>query len=131
LNGLSAVTETGDGVIDMEKKTGQTRLNDKRMKDLEDSLAEDLGELVATYLEDTPRQIAFMRESVLRLDREAVHRLAHLIKSSSAIFGADRLVEMCRQVELAAKNGQDAPIECVSEIQSEYELVQKELSVYL
>jgi CheY-like chemotaxis protein/HPt (histidine-containing phosphotransfer) domain-containing protein len=69
------------------------------------SMGEDyIGELVAAYLEETPRLIAGLRQSLEKGDAVAFQRTAHSIKSSSASFGASSLSEAARQLELSAQN---------------------------
>jgi HPt (histidine-containing phosphotransfer) domain-containing protein len=76
--------------------------------DLERSVGDDrafLRELVETYLDDAPAQVAAMREGLAATDWARVHRAAHTLKSNSASVGAQRLSELCRQLEALTAPG--------------------------
>ena len=63
---------------------------------------EFLVELIGTYLGDSPTLIAGLRAGLASGDAAAVRRAAHTLKSTSASFGATRLVTICREIEAAA-----------------------------
>ena len=50
--------------------------------------------------------IEVMCEAMSRGDREKIRTTAHALKSSSGNVGADSLVEMCRSMEIAARDNQ-------------------------
>jgi CheY-like chemotaxis protein len=54
------------------------------------------------YLRDTPTKIQALRASLATLDRTGIRRLAHTLKSSSAMFGATALAELCQGLETEA-----------------------------
>ena len=60
-----------------------------------------MRELVGVFLDDSPRQLAALREAVEHGDAATAKRCAHTLKSTSGIFGATRLVELCEQLENA------------------------------
>jgi HPt (histidine-containing phosphotransfer) domain-containing protein len=64
-----------------------------------------LVELIDTYLVDSPAQIEQMRRGLESGDVEGVRRAAHSLKSNSASFGAKRLAEASRDLEMLAKSG--------------------------
>jgi HPt (histidine-containing phosphotransfer) domain-containing protein len=64
-----------------------------------------LGEMLDTFFEDSPRQLAAMREGLARGDLEMVRRAAHSLKSNSANFGALALSARCKELEMLAKGG--------------------------
>jgi HPt (histidine-containing phosphotransfer) domain-containing protein len=69
------------------------------MADLADSLGDGLDEVIETYLEDSPLIIAEMRASLADTRWETLQRAAHTLKSSSGIFGAVEMIELCRNLE--------------------------------
>jgi HPt (histidine-containing phosphotransfer) domain-containing protein len=76
--------------------------------ELERSVGDDrafLRELVETYLDDAPAQVAAMRAGLLSTDWAQVHRAAHTLKSNSASVGAMTLAELCRQLEALTAPG--------------------------
>jgi HPt (histidine-containing phosphotransfer) domain-containing protein len=64
-----------------------------------------LGELVETYLADSPSLFAELRVALSSGDAASARRAAHTLKSTSASFGAQRLSGMCREIEAAAAAG--------------------------
>jgi CheY-like chemotaxis protein/HPt (histidine-containing phosphotransfer) domain-containing protein len=54
------------------------------------------------YLRDAPTKIQALRASLAIMDRAGVRRLAHTLKSSSAMFGAATLAELCQGLETGA-----------------------------
>jgi two-component system sensor histidine kinase/response regulator len=70
-----------------------------------------LAEMIDSYLADTPGQLAAMREALEAGNSEVLQRSAHSLRSTSINFGAERLVELCQQLEDLARSGalDDAP----------------------
>jgi HPt (histidine-containing phosphotransfer) domain-containing protein len=66
---------------------------------------EFLRELVETFLEDSPGQLAELRAAADAGDAGAVRRVAHTLKSNGATFGVVRLEQVCRELELRASGG--------------------------
>jgi CheY-like chemotaxis protein/HPt (histidine-containing phosphotransfer) domain-containing protein len=60
-------------------------------------------DLVATYLEDTPRLLAQMDEAVIQDDLPTLTRAVHSMKSSSAQVGALTLSLLCKYIEKHGK----------------------------
>jgi HPt (histidine-containing phosphotransfer) domain-containing protein len=64
-----------------------------------------LAELIDVFCIDTPELIEQMRAGLSGGDIELVRRAAHSLKSNSASFGAIRLTEAARELEMKAKGG--------------------------
>jgi HPt (histidine-containing phosphotransfer) domain-containing protein len=62
-----------------------------------------IGQLVDTFLEDTPRQIRDMKAALKTSDPESFRRAAHSIKSTAATFGAVALSDLARELETLGK----------------------------
>ncbi len=72
------------------------------LDELEHSIGDDrafLREVVESYLDDAPRQIAAIREGIAASDVESTNRAAHTLKSVSATVGALGLSAMARELE--------------------------------
>jgi HPt (histidine-containing phosphotransfer) domain-containing protein len=72
------------------------------LDELEHSIGDDrqfLRDLVETYLDDAPMQLATMRDGISVGSVERVNRAAHTLKSNSASVGANGLSAMCRELE--------------------------------
>ena len=64
-----------------------------------------LAELIDTYLEDSPQQLAAMAAAVQAGDATSLQRAAHSLKSNSASFGARALAALCQELEAMGKVG--------------------------
>ncbi len=69
----------------------------------EEDAEEIVRDLVATYLEDTPRLLAQMDEAVIQDDLPTLIRAVHSMKSSSAQVGALTLSSLCKHIEKHGK----------------------------
>jgi GAF domain-containing protein/DNA-binding response OmpR family regulator len=67
--------------------------------------ADFVVELIEQFVADAPSLAEAAREGVEVGDLETARRAAHTLKSNAATFGAHRLVEICRDLESAAKRG--------------------------
>ena len=74
-------------------------INHERMQSLIDSLGEGLCDVIEAYLDNTPNQIDQMREALDRAEFDELSRIAHSMKSSSGIFGAQEMVALSRELE--------------------------------
>ncbi|MCU0921999.1 MAG: Hpt domain-containing protein [Burkholderiaceae bacterium] len=82
--------------------------------------AEFVGELIVTFLEEAPQMLAELRAAQAAAAAEAFRRAAHSIKSNAHTFGALRLSEMARELELGGVAADAAPVDA---LQAEYERV--------
>ncbi len=62
--------------------------------------AEFVTELVDTFLEEAPRMLAALHAAYAARDAESFRRAAHSLKSNSNTFGAVRLGEAAKALEL-------------------------------
>ena len=76
-------------------------LDRARLTDLAEQLddVDLLRETVRTYLTELPRRRDALRAAVRADDRDAVLRVSHSLRSSSAMLGATRLAQRCAEVE--------------------------------
>ena len=80
-----------------------------------------LVELLDAYLEDSPQLIEQMHAGVAAGDIEGVRRAAHSLKSNSASFGANRLANVTRELEMIAKSGTlDGAAPKLAAVEAEY-----------
>ena len=78
------------------------------IRTLRDKRPDLLMRLVKTYLSYAPTALAELDVAVREHDFASIGRLAHSLKSSSANLGATALSSACRQLEVAAKDKNDA-----------------------
>ncbi len=62
--------------------------------------ADFVAELVDTFAEEAPALLAEMRTALADGAAERFRRAAHSLKSNSSTFGATRLAELARELEL-------------------------------
>jgi CheY-like chemotaxis protein/HPt (histidine-containing phosphotransfer) domain-containing protein len=66
---------------------------------------EVLREVAASFIEEVPRFSADLRAALARADAETLCGIAHKLKGSAGIFGADGLVTLCRRIESSCEAG--------------------------
>jgi HPt (histidine-containing phosphotransfer) domain-containing protein len=64
-----------------------------------------LADLLLTFFDDTPKELAALHQSLLNKRAEEFRRAAHSLKSNSATFGALRLCGIFRELEELGKSG--------------------------
>ena len=79
--------------------------------------AEFVVELVDTFLEEAPTMLAELRGAQAKGATDAFRRAAHSLKSNSNTFGATRLGEMARDLELGGLITDSGPLD---ELEAEY-----------
>ena len=67
--------------------------------------ADFVAELIEQFVADAPSLATAAREGMEAGDLVTARRAAHTLKTNAATFGAHRLVEICRDLEAAAKRG--------------------------
>ncbi len=75
--------------------------------------AEFVGELVGTFFEEAPQMLAELRAAQAAASAERFRRAAHSLKSNSHTFGALKLGEMARTLELGGLVADTAPIDAL------------------
>jgi len=65
--------------------------------------ADFIDELVDTFLEDSPKLVHEMKAALQSGDADSFRRAAHSLKSNSATFGATRLSELSRELEMLGR----------------------------
>jgi HPt (histidine-containing phosphotransfer) domain-containing protein len=69
--------------------------------------------LVATFLEEAPSMLAELRSAQAAGTADAFRRAAHSLKSNSNTFGATRLGELARDLELGGLIADTAPLDAL------------------
>ena len=71
-------------------------------------------ELVDTFAEEAPLIVAEMRAALAAGAAERFRRAAHSLKSNSNTFGASRLAELSRTLELSGLPASAGPVDAVA-----------------
>lgn len=101
-----------------------------RLIDLSESLGEGVVDVINAFLEETPQLIGKIAASYARGDLDEVQRLAHSLKSSSGIFGAEPLVSLSRALELEARAKTLRSLEPIGKVREAYSEVERVLKLY-
>jgi HPt (histidine-containing phosphotransfer) domain-containing protein len=75
--------------------------------------AEFVNELATTFLEEAPRMLAELRSAQTAVSAERFRRAAHSLKSNSNTFGALKLGDMARKLELGGLIADTAPLDAL------------------
>ena len=75
--------------------------------------AEFAAELAGTFMEEAPGMLAELRSAQAAAKADAFRRAAHSLKTNSVTFGATRLGEMARAVELGGLVADAAPLDAL------------------
>ena len=75
--------------------------------------AEFTAELAGTFMEEAPGMLAELRSAQASAKADAFRRAAHSLKTNSVTFGATRLSEMARAVELGGLVADATPLDAL------------------
>jgi len=117
--------------VPLPSSVPENLVNTTRMEDLSASLGEELRDVIESFLEDTPLLIMDLKTAMEREDLAEVERIAHSLKSSSGIFGAKEMMDLCRGVELAARGSTMKDSKPLDEIDLAFEGVKAVLNLYM
>jgi HPt (histidine-containing phosphotransfer) domain-containing protein len=88
-----------------------------------------VAELVDLFVDDVPARLESIREAMAAGDPEALLQTAHSLKGSAATLGADRMAEICRQMEVSGRAGEMPQGEGLFEsLEAEFEQVKRALA---
>jgi HPt (histidine-containing phosphotransfer) domain-containing protein len=93
---------TTDSNIQSAQPLAAEVINQEAFAELWEDLGEDadaLQEIVEIFLEDAPKQITSARQALVNHNNKELSRIAHTLKGSSLYYGADRLANVCRELE--------------------------------
>lgn len=63
------------------------------------------SDLVSMFMGDTPPRLQAIAEAIEAGDADSLEKVAHALKSSCGNLGATVLSELCREIEMAGRNG--------------------------
>ncbi|MCK4951999.1 MAG: Hpt domain-containing protein [Gammaproteobacteria bacterium] len=97
-----------------------------KLKQLRELLGDTYRDLLKAYLDDSPKRLDQMQSSFRELDFESLANTAHIMKGSSGNMGAQKLSEVCAEIEkLARNNSIDRLEEKIGEVGLAYQDVKK------
>jgi signal transduction histidine kinase/DNA-binding response OmpR family regulator len=130
--GGDQLTEPAEPAVPAKVDQPATALAPGALDRLAQTLGEDdpafIADLIDTFLADAPALLASLRDGMERGDPAMVRRAAHTLKSNGATFGAVGFSELCRELEVASKDGAgNGTAELVGRVEAGYEPVRTEL----
>ena len=97
-------------------------------------LEADLGDrgammqVIESYLGEAPKHISDLRQAVAKGDAQALHHVAHTLKTISSAIGATDLGQRCDALEELGRAGRvSGAVEGVARVRAEYERVRSAL----
>ena len=83
-----------------------------------------LNQLVTIYFDNSPPLFQKIEKALASVDKTALNKAAHTLKSSNAQIGAVRLASLCQQLEEIARDGKlEAASEMLQDMKDEYKEV--------
>jgi CheY-like chemotaxis protein/HPt (histidine-containing phosphotransfer) domain-containing protein len=102
------------------------------VRDLVEVMGDEFSDLVAVYLEDSPKSVSILEDAIARNDVMGLVGPAHSLKSTSANLGATHLSDFAKKIEHGARSGTlTSPAVAVSQLKAEFGRVQVELTLML
>lgn len=106
------------------------------LRDSLDGDVEALTDVIGSYLDDAPQQLAELQRCIEQSDLPALARAAHTFKGTSQAFGARALVAACIELQRqtaadTAASIKDAMMAQLQLIRAESERVRASLAQYL
>jgi histidine phosphotransfer protein HptB len=86
-------------------------LNMTALAELKEVMEEDFDLLIETYINDSLKRVLDIADAFQQADSNRLSKAAHSLKGSSSNVGAVCLYEMCKEIEVFAKNNQLADAE--------------------
>jgi len=110
------ITKTGSLI----PKTGSLVLETAKVQELMERYGSGANRLIEVFLTTAPVQIDEMRTSIRDGNLSSLMRIAHALKSSSAIFGAHLMTALCRRIEMKAVAGQMSTLTDIDQVMAEF-----------
>ena len=104
-------------------------INLKQFESFRQTMGADfINEVIEVFNEDAPKLLQDLQQALTANDADLFRRAAHSLKSNSAAFGAVKLSEMAKELEIMGKAGRLAEVsEKVARAEAEYEIVKEAL----
>lgn len=104
-------------------------LNPEMLQELRSVMGSDFATLLQSFLTDSRQRIDAIAAAIAAADAEALRRAAHSFKGSTSNMGAQRLAELCRQLEDIGRNGSiDGAAVLLAPLRVEFDSVQREIA---
>ena len=107
-------------------------IDEQVFRDFQISMDEDdpenMVQLIKDYFTETQQLIKQLKNALKQGDKEIIHRSAHSIKSTSMLFGAMQLAELCKSIEIHAdRYDKDGDPELAAQVDAAFKAVKEAL----
>jgi len=108
-------------------------VNEAMIQQLREIMEEEFEDLINTYIECSISHVKNVAEAIDQDDAQALRSCAHSFKGSSSNIGLDKLVFLCKRLELMGRSGEvpDDANEAYQLLVSEHQNVTNKLKGYL
>jgi CheY-like chemotaxis protein len=88
--------------------------------------------VIAAYVGDTPQQFQTLRRAIAGADTDSVRKVAHSLKSASANVGAQKLAQLCKEMEhLGRAETTEGASGLLTDMEQEFQAVRHSLTALL
>jgi signal transduction histidine kinase/DNA-binding response OmpR family regulator len=101
---MAAADQSTSAVPQADMHATESSIDMAVLAQLADLMGEGIESVIATYLSDTPQQLAAIQAAVERTDHEVIGRCAHSVKSSSLSLGVTVLGRAAEALEKLARD---------------------------
>lgn len=96
--------------------------------EMQELMEEALGEFIDTYLDNSPKLLNVISQSLPGKDLVPIYQNAHQLKGGSGSIGAMKVFQLAKEMEEKAKRGQAEDLDSLyAELKSAYEQAENEL----
>ncbi len=96
--------------------------------EMQELMEEALGEFIATYLENSPKLLNVISQSLPAMELENIYHNAHQLKGGSGSIGAMKVFHLAKEMEERARGGNSDGLDSLfTELSSAYEQAEAEL----
>ena len=100
--------------------------------EMQELMEDALGDFIETYLENSPKLLASISQSLPNNDLEPIYHSAHQLKGGSGSIGAMQVFQIARQMEEKARNGESDGLDSLfTQLQAAYEQAAAELKTHM
>ncbi len=129
---INQKTETMPQILPNKTSQNIETINPKILNSLRQMAGQQaskiISELINNYFEDAPLQLKEIQKAIESHDPKALRLSAHSLRSASANLGANKLADLCKQLEhIARGNTTKGALEYLSILEIEYQQVCKAL----
>ena len=111
--------------------TSHASLDTQMLAELKDLLGDNFNELIDRYTSDSNHRFSLLKAAISSLDFKTIYYEAHGIKGSSRNMGANKLAEICGQLEaLGHAQSSDGVTSLFQQAELEFAAVEQLLAGY-